>query len=297
MTELEILWEMIPVGFMQSLILAYLALGIMIPFRALNFADLSAEGSYPFGACLCAVLLSHGFNPWVAILIALMGGVLVGFATALLHLYLKINSLLAGIILATMLYSVNLRIMGKPNIPLFNDPTIFSSISSSIESEMSLKIGLLMLLLLLIAGLIYGFLKTEKGLRLRATGLNPMMAQAQGVPLKLYILLGVGLANGLNALSGALIAQSQGFSEVNMGMGVVINGLAAVMIGEVIVGLNKPYKIVLAPIMGAIIFQQLQGVILVMGLQPSDFKLVTGILIIFTLGIRQIKYPKVNLGF
>jgi putative ABC transport system permease protein len=294
MTELLMLFDMIPVGFMQSLILAYLALGIMIPFRALNFADLSAEGSYPFGACLCAVLLSHGFTPWVAIVVAILGGILVGFTTALLHIYLKINSLLAGIILATMLYSINLRMMGKPNIPLFTEPTIFSSLG---DSDIGLKIGLLILLLALISGLIYWFLKTEKGLRLRATGLNPVMAQAQGVSLKLYILLGVGLGNGLNALSGALIAQSQGFAEVNMGMGVVINGLAAVMIGEVILGLNKPYKIVLAPIVGAIIFQQLQGLILVMGLQPSDFKLVTGLLIILTLGIRQVKYPKANLGF
>jgi putative ABC transport system permease protein len=293
MIELAMLRDMIPTGFLQSLILAYLALGIMIPFRALNFADLSAEGSYPFGACLCAVLLSHGYNPWVAIIIALMGGVLIGFGTALLHIYLKINSLLAGIILATMLYSVNLRMMGKPNIPLFTEPTIFSLI----ESNTSLKIGLLFLLLSLVGGLIYWFFKTEKGLRLRATGLNPIMAQAQGIPLKLYILFGVGLGNGLNALSGALIAQSQGFAEVNMGMGVVINGLAAVMIGEVILGLNKTYKIVLAPIIGAIIFQQLQGIILVMGLQPSDFKFVTGLLIILTLGIRQIKYPKTNLGF
>lgn len=288
------LLDMIPVGFMQSLILAYLALGIMIPFRALNFADLSAEGSYPFGACLCAVLLSHGVTPWVAIMVAILGGILVGFTTALLHIYLKINSLLAGIILATMLYSVNLRMMGKPNIPLFTEPTIFSGLG---DSDIGLKIGLLIFLLALIAGLIYWFLKTEKGLRLRATGLNPVMAQAQGVSLKLYILLGVGLGNGLNALSGALIAQSQGFAEVNMGMGVVINGLAAVMIGEVILGLNKPYKIVLAPILGAIIFQQLQGLILAMGLQPTDFKLVVGLLIILILGIKQVKYPKANLGF
>jgi putative ABC transport system permease protein len=294
MTELFMLLDMIPVGFMQSLILAYLALGIMIPFRALNFADLSAEGSYPFGACLCAVLLSHGFTPWVAIMVAILGGILVGFTTALLHIYLKINSLLAGIILATMLYSVNLRMMGKPNIPLFTEPTIFSGLG---DSDIGLKIGLLIFLLALIAGLIYWFLKTEKGLRLRATGLNPVMAQAQGVSLKLYILLGVGLGNGLNALSGALIAQSQGFAEVNMGMGVVINGLAAVMIGEVILGLNKPYKIVLAPILGAIIFQQLQGLILAMGLQPTDFKLVVGLLIILILGIKQVKYPKANLGF
>lgn len=294
MTELFMLLDMIPVGFMQSLILAYLALGIMIPFRALNFADLSAEGSYPFGACLCAVLLSHGVTPWVAIMVAILGGILVGFTTALLHIYLKINSLLAGIILATMLYSVNLRMMGKPNIPLFTEPTIFSGLG---DSDIGLKIGLLIFLLALIAGLIYWFLKTEKGLRLRATGLNPVMAQAQGVSLKLYILLGVGLGNGLNALSGALIAQSQGFAEVNMGMGVVINGLAAVMIGEVILGLNKPYKIVLAPILGAIIFQQLQGLILAMGLQPTDFKLVVGLLIILILGIKQVKYPKANLGF
>lgn len=293
MNELAMLGDMIPVGFIQSLILAYLALGIMIPFRALNFADLSAEGSFPFGACLCAVLLSHGFTPWVAILVALLGGMLVGFSTALLHIYLKINSLLAGIILATMLYSVNLRIMQKPNIPLFNEPTIFSAI----ESSNSLKIVLLSALLVVIGGVIYWFFRTEKGLRLRATGLNPVMAQAQGIPLKLYILLGVGLGNGLNAVSGALLAQSQGFAEVNMGMGVVINGLAAVMIGEVVLGLNKTYKIVLAPIIGAIIFQQLQGIILVMGLQPSDFKFVTGLLIILTLGLRQIRYPKANLGY
>jgi len=279
---LETFFNLIPTGLLQSLIIAFVALGVMIPFRLLNFPDLTSEGTFPLGGCLCALLLVHGVNPLLALLISALAGSTIGILTALLHLKLRVNTLLAGIILSTMLYSVNLRLMGKPNIALFNYPTIFSFFTSNNFS----KGALLLILNALIIGGLYHFLLTEKGLRFRAVGLNPAVAAHQSTHLTLYTLLGLALGNALNSFSGALLVQMQGYADIGMGVGIIIHALAAMMIGETLIGTQRLYQLLLAPFIGALIYQQIQGLVMAMGLQPSDFQFVTGTIVLLTLIIQ-----------
>lgn len=174
--------NLIPVGFTQSLIITFVALGVMIPLRLLNFPDLTSEGTFPLGGCLCALLLVHGVNPWLALIISAIVGGILGIGTAALHLKLRVNTLLAGIILSTILYSVNLRLMGKPNTALFDQASIFSPFSA-IPAGNTL---LLLLMNVVIIGAIYYFLVTEKGLRFRAVGLNSAVAAHQGASNPVY---------------------------------------------------------------------------------------------------------------
>jgi len=274
--------DLIPSGIVQSFIIAFVALGVMIPFRLLNFPDLTSEGSFPLGGCLCALLLIQGVHPLLAILIASIAGGIVGIGTAALHLKLRVNTLLAGIILSTMLYSVNLRIMGKPNVALFDQSTIFTLFAPSQNSQMVLLLLLNIATLLLL----YYFLTTEKGLRFRAVGLNSHVALHQGTHLTLYTMLGLFLGNAFNSLSGALLVQLQGYADVGMGVGIVIHALAAMMIGETLIGNKKLYQQLLAPFIGAVIYQQIQGLVMALGLGPSDFKMVTGFIVLLTLAIQ-----------
>lgn len=273
--------DLIPIGITQSLIIAFVALGVMIPFRFLNFPDLTSEGSFPFGGCLCALLLVHNINPWLAILISAIAGGVVGLGTAAMHLKLRVNTLLAGIILSTILYSINLRLMGKPNTALFDQDTIFSLFATTPS-----KIGLLLLMNAVILSVIYYFLITEKGLRFRAVGLNSMVAAHQGTHLTLYTLAGLWLGNALNSLSGALLVQMQSYADIGMGVGIVIHALAAMMIGEALIGTRRLYQQLLAPFIGAVVYQQIQGFVMALGLQPADFKMVTGVVVILTLMVQ-----------
>ncbi len=274
--------NLIPVGFTQSLIITFVALGVMIPLRLLNFPDLTSEGTFPLGGCLCALLLVHGVNPWLALIISAIVGGILGIGTAALHLKLRVNTLLAGIILSTILYSVNLRLMGKPNTALFDQASIFSPFSA-IPAGNTL---LLLLMNVVIIGAIYYFLVTEKGLRFRAVGLNSAVAAHQGAHLTLYTLAGLWLGNALNSLSGALLVQIQGYADIGMGVGIVIHALAALMIGETLIGSQRLYQQLLAPFVGAVVYQQIQGLVMAIGLQPSDFKMVTGLVVILTLAIQ-----------
>lgn len=273
---------LIPTGFSQGLIIAFVALGVMIPFRLLNFPDLTCEGTFPLGGCLCALLLTQGVAPLPGMLIAAVAGGLMGIFTAAIHLKLRVNTLLAGIIISTILYSVNLRLMGKPNLALFDQPTLFSFFPDTQTSK-------ILLLFIMNAGIIaifYQFLSTEKGLRFRATGYNPAVALHQGTHLTLYTISGLFLGNALNSFSGALMVQIQGYADVGMGVGIIIQALAAMMIGETLIGTRKLYQLVLAPFVGALVYQQIQGLVMTFGLQPSDFKMVTGFIVLLTLAIQ-----------
>lgn len=284
--------DLIPIGFTQSLIIAFVALGVMIPFRLLNFPDLTSEGSFPFGGCLCALLMLQGINPWLALAISAIAGGIIGIGTAALHIKLRVNTLLAGIILSTILYSVNLRLMGRPNLALFDHTTIFASFGNS-------PVGNMVLLLLMnaaIIGAIYYFLITEKGLRFRAVGLNPAVAAHQGTHLTLYTVMGLWLGNALNSLSGALLVQMQSYADIGMGVGIVIHALAAMMIGETLIGTRRLYQQLLAPLIGAIIYQQIQGFVMALGLQPSDFKMVTGLVVILTLALQLRRQRRVAIA-
>ncbi|MEB3702438.1 ABC transporter permease [Candidatus Bealeia paramacronuclearis] len=280
---LDLFFDLAPMSLFQSLILGLVALGIMIPFRLLDFADLSAEGTYPLGGAITGLCLTYGFLPETSVLLAILGGGVGGLITAQIHLKLKIHPLLSGIILATLLYSVNLRLMGQPNIALFAYDTLYSAFENDIVKESLLTSGIDILILILL----YGFLKTQKGLRLRAVGLNLKVAEIQGISITLYVLLGLFLANGCHALSGSLMVQTQGYSDINMGLGIVIYGLAALMLGETLLRRQTLKTQLMAPFLGSIVFSQLQGVVMAMGLEPSDFKFFTGTVLLSVLASQR----------
>ena len=275
--------DIIPVGLLQGLLLSIVAIGVMIPFRLLNFPDLTAEGSYPLGGVLTASLILADVNPFVATILGCCAGGMMGLCTAFVHIRFKINTLLAGIILSIMIYSVNLRIMGKPNLALFEEFTLFSNMSESLF----LKIGLLLIFNGILLSLMYGFLMTEKGLRLRAVGLNGEFSERNGIKTSLYIFLGLFFGNALCALAGSLMVQNQNYADIGMGIGIVIHALAALLIGESVLGTHTLRRQLFAPLIGAIIYQQIQGLALSLGLSPSDLKFVTGGIVLLIMGFSK----------
>ncbi len=274
--------EIAPTGLLQGLILSLLAIGVMIPFRLLDFPDLTAEGAYPLGGALCASLIVTGINPALSLIIASICAGFVGVGTALIHIKYKLNTLLAGIILSTMVYSINLRAMGKPNIALFNHSTLFDDLSSGL----SMQLIAVLAVNILVIGFLLIFLNTERGLRFRAVGLNPQFAKKQGINLNRNMISGLFIGNVACGLAGALLVQIQGYADIGIGVGIVIHALAAMMIGEKIVGTNNIPKLVIAPFIGSIIYQQIQGFALASGLAPSDLKFMTGAIV---LGIIALK--------
>ena len=280
---------LVPVTLAQSLILAFVVMGIMIPFRTLHFPDLTSEGAYPLGGCVAGVLIAAGVNPALAIIAALLCGFAAGCRTALIHLRFRIHTLLAGILMMTMLYSINLRIMGKSNLSIFGTGSVFDWAPFVTPGFPAAKI--------IIAGIIGAavfvalnwFFKTEKGTAMRAVGANPAMAEAQGISVWVSTIGGVGLASAFSATSGALMVQSQGFADVNMGLGILINGLAALMIGEAIVGKHSVFRQLLAPFVGAIIYYQLVSLCLAAGMPPPDLKLATGLFVLAMLALPSLK--------
>ncbi len=274
--------EIAPSGLMQGLILSILVTGIMVPFRLLNFPDLTAEGSYPLGGALCASLIVAGLHPLVSLTAAGIAAGMVGICTAIIHIRYKVNTLLAGIILSTMVYSINLRAMGKPNIALFELPNLFRDLAHGISSQ----ITTLLIINLVIMGTLYLFLNTEKGLQFRAVGLNPKVAEKLGINLNRNIIAGLFLGNAFSGLAGGLLVQIQGYADIGIGVGIVIHALAAMMIGEKLVGTNSILKLTIAPFIGSIIYQQIQGIALVVGLAPSDLKLLTGAIVLGIIALR-----------
>jgi putative ABC transport system permease protein len=277
--------QLFPITLAQSLIYGLVALGIMLPFRLLNLPDLSSEGTFPFGACVCASLIALGVSPIIATLAAIAAGALAGICTATIHLRLRVHSLLAGILVLTMLWSLNLRIMGKSNLPIFGSTTIFDLISPRIVQSVPLQIAFFgAIIVVVVIGLLW-FLRTELGLGLRGVGNNLTLAPALGLGVAGYTTAGLAIANALSALAGSLVAQLQGYADVAMGFGVLVNGLAAVIIGEAIIGTTTLWRQIVAPVAGAFVYYQLVSLGLAIGLQPSDLRLATGLFVIATLAI------------
>lgn len=272
--------DLIVAGLLQGLILAIIAYGIMIPFRFINFPDLTAEGAYPLGGAICASLIIINIPPITATLLGMLGAGLMAIATSLIHLRFKVNTLLAGIILSTMAYSVNLRIMGKPNIALFNYATLLSENIVTNIVLISVVIGLCVIPFAL-------FLYTDFGLRFRAVGLNQEFAAKQGISIKKYTILGLFLAGCLFGLAGSLMVQMQSYMDIGMGVGIVIHGLASLMIGEAIIGNTTIRSQLLAPLIGALLYQQIQGFALSVGLAPSDLKFFTGAIVVIVIAIQK----------
>jgi putative ABC transport system permease protein len=280
--------NLVPVTLVQGLVYAFVALAIMIPFRTLSLPDLTVEGSFPLGGCLVAALLAAGLDPWSGTLLAVAAGFLAGVATALIHLHLRIPSLLAGILVATMIWSVDLRTMGMPNKPAPPHLSIFDAISPQILASTWLQVALYgVVVAAIVAGLI-AFYATEIGLSLRCVGANSRLAPALAINATRYIVLGFGLANALAALGGAIVVQQQGYADVTMGFGVLVNGLAALIVGEALVGRSTIRRQIMAPVAGSLVYYQLVSLGLATGLHPSDLKFLTAAFVLATLGLPLI---------
>jgi putative ABC transport system permease protein len=265
-----------------GLIYSLVALGVLISFRVLNFPDLTVDGSFPLGGAVAATLIVLGWNPFLATAIAIAAGAFAGFVTGWLNVRLKIMDLLAGILLMTMLYSINLRIMGKPNVPLIMEPTIFSMLQPEWTSDAVARPAILLGVVLLAKLLLDYFFSTQIGLGMRATGANARMARAQGIPTGRAMLVGLALSNGLVALAGALFAQTQGVADISMGIGTIVIGLAAVIIGESVLPARRIMLTTLAVVIGAILYRFFIALALnsdFIGLQAQDLNLVTGLLV------------------
>ena len=290
MTEvLASFWNLVPVTLAQGILYAFVALAVMIPFRLLAFPDLTSEGSFPLGACLCATLLVAGLNPFAATALAVVAGMLAGLATAFVHLRFRINTLLAGILVMTVLYSVNLRVLGKANVALIGVDSVMHWISPAAISSIGWQIATLGAVALIVLAALLWLLSTEIGLSLRAVGANAALAPGLAINPWTYILAGLAVANGLAALAGALAAQLQGFADVHRGFGVLITGRAAVIIGESLIGRDTVLRQLAAPLLGSLVYYQLVSLGLALGLKPADLKLATGLFVLATLALPALR--------
>jgi len=277
--------NLVPVTLVQSLLYAFVGLAIMIPFRTLALPDLTVEGSFPLGGCLAATLITAGLDPFTGTVFAIAAGFLAGTATALVHLYFKIPSLLAGILIATMIWSVDLRTMGMPNLALPLELSLFDAITPKILLDIWLQVALFVAIIVAVIVALIAFYRTEIGLSLRCVGANPRVSPALGINSRRYVVLGFGIANALAALGGALVVQQQGYADVTMGFGVLVNGLAGLIIGEAIIGRASVARQLMAPVVGSIVYYQLISLGLATGLHPSDLKFLTGLFVLATLGL------------
>jgi len=275
-----------------GLIFALVALGVFISFRLLRFPDLTVDGSFPLGGAVCAVMITSGYSPIVATIGAALAGAVAGLITGWLNVKLKIMDLLASILMMIALYSVNLRIMGGPNVPLINDPTLFNQLQPSGMEDYVFRPLLLVVIVTLAKLAMDWFFLTERGLAIRATGTNARMARAQGVNTGGMILLGMAVSNALVGLAGALFAQTQGGADSSMGIGTIVIGLAAVIVGESILPSRKLILATLAVVIGAIVYRFFIALALnsdFIGLKAQDLNLVTALLVTVALVIPQLK--------
>ena len=280
--------------FVDGLVFSIMVIGILISYRILNFADLTCDGSVATGAAISTMAIVGGLPITVALLLSFLGGVAAGMVTAAIHNKLKIPGLLAGILTMTMLYSINLRILGnKANVPLLRVTTLYTKLPqyfSFLSPEWASLVGTL-LVVLFVKVIVDLFFRADLGVSMGAMGGNEQMVISQGINPETLKLMGIGLSNGLIALSGGLLAQYQGFADANLGQGMVVQGLAAIMIGEFLFSSNRISLLTLRAIFGAIIYKALMffgrkyGYLV--NITPNDFKLLTGILVIASLFIAQ----------
>jgi len=272
------LWGTLEIG----LIFALVALGVLISFRMLRFPDLTVDGSFPLGGAVAATLISLRVDPFSATLIATLAGALAGLVTGWMNVRLKIMDLLASILVMIALYSINLRIMGKPNVPLIMEPTVFTLLQPDALPDYVARALMLLGVVVCAKLLMDWFFNTQVGLAIRATGANPGMVRAQGVSTHLMILTGMGISNALVALAGALFVQSQGGADISMGIGTIVIGLAAVIIGENILPSRRLMMLTLAVVAGAVLYRFFIALALnadFIGLKAQDLNLLTALLV------------------
>jgi putative ABC transport system permease protein len=282
------LWGALEIG----LIFGLVALGVLISFRILRFPDLTVDGSFPLGAAVAATLISAGLDPFAATLIATLAGALAGAITGWLNVRLKIMDLLASILMMIALYSINLRIMGRPNVPLITEPTVFTLMQPEMISDYIMRPLILLVAVVAIKFLLDWFLGTQIGLAIRSTGSNPRMARSQGIATGAMVLVGLAISNALCALAGALFAQSQGGADISMGIGTIVIGLAAVIVGESIFPSRRLLIMTLAALVGAVVYRFFIALALnadFIGLHAQDLNLVTAVLVTIALVIPLLK--------
>ncbi|MEC0091270.1 ABC transporter permease [Paenibacillus macquariensis] len=272
----------------SGLLYAFMALGVYITFRILDFPDLTVDGSFTTGAAIAAVMISNGYSPILATLSGFGGGLVAGVCTGLLHTKGKINGLMSGILMMIALYSINMRIMSKPNISIYNMDSIFISVKPLI---------IVPIIAIVVLVLLDRFLYSDLGLALRATGDNERMIRSFGANTDLTKIVGISLSNGLVALSGALIAQQSSFADINGGVGMIVIGLASVIIGEAVFGASNVIHHTISVVLGSIIYRIVVALALrVEWLEASDMKLITAIIVIIALVLpstrRVIKQKK-----
>ncbi|ARO32086.1 branched-chain amino acid ABC transporter permease protein [Rhizobium sp. NXC14] len=286
-------WGAVELGLVYS----FVALGVYLAFRVLDFPDLTVDGSFPLGAAVTAVLIIAGANAWLAALIAMAAGAAAGMVTALLNVRFKILNLLASILTMIALFSVNLRVMGRPNVALINADTMISSFFGHGLRDFYVRplfVGVLVIVALI---LVWRFLESDAGLAMRATGANARMARAQGVDTSRQIYLGMAISNALVAFGGALFAQTNGFADVTSGVGTIVVGLAAVIIGETLLGRRGLLIALVGCVLGSILYRiaiQLALSSDVIGLQASDLNFVTAVLVTFALILPRLRRGAVS---
>lgn len=275
-----------------GLIFALVALGVLISFRILNFPDLTADGSFPLGGAVAATMIAAGHDPWLASGVGALAGAAAGLVTGWLHVRLNILQLLASILVMIALYSINLRIMGAPNLPLLGAQTVFSPFIHNQDSAYWIQpLVLAGVVLLAKLALDYYFI-SQSGLAMRATGANLRMARAQGISTDRSTLVGMALSNALIALAGALYVQTQGGADISMGIGTIVAGLAAVIIGETLLPSRAFWIVTLASVLGAVLYRLFIALALsadFIGLQAQDLNLVTALLVGFALVLPKLK--------
>ena len=268
----------------QSLILAIMAIGVYITFKILDFPDMTADGSYTMGAAISAAALAGGLNPLIGVLLAVVGGALAGMVTGLLHIKVKISNLLSGILTMGMLYSINLRIMGKSNIPLFTFPNLFKG---------DIPPVVIALIFVLIAKILLDlFLKTGLGYTLKGVGDNEQMIKSLGINIGNIKILGLMISNALISLSGALMAQFQGFADVTMGIGTLVLGIASIIIGLTLFKKVRAVKATTAILIGAFIYQFTIYFALNLGMLSTDLKLISSLVIVAFLAVGNLQLKK-----
>ena len=268
-----------------GLIYSFVVIGVYISFRTLQFPDLTVDGSFPLGAAVAATCITAGYDPYLATFAAVLAGACAGIVTAWLSTHLRMVNLLAGILSMMALYSINLRIMGRPNISLLGETTILSGWARILPNSISLG-----LISILFSAVVYWFLSTRLGLSIRATGSNPKMGRAQGINDRAMITVGLSASNAFVALGGALFAQVHGIADVTMGFGTIIYGLAAVIIGEALFPTRTVLQAIVACVFGGVIYFILRAMALNVGfLQASDVNLVAAVLVASAMVLPTLK--------
>ncbi|MGI6245110.1 MAG: ABC transporter permease [Pseudochelatococcus sp.] len=275
-----------------GLIYALVGVGVYLSFRVLDFPDLTVDGSFPLGAAVTAVMLVSGVDPWLATAAGVVAGALAGFVTAFVTVRFGVLHLLASILTMIALFSVNLRIMGRPNVALLTEATVLTPWLGGVLADEYVRPLFLAVVVLIAVALVAAFLRSEAGLAMRATGANPRMARAQGVRTGVQVIAGVMLSNALVGLAGALFAQTNGFADVTAGVGTIVVGLAAVIVGETFIPGRRIFWALIGCVVGAVIYRlavQTALSIDMLGLQASDLNLATALLVLVALVLPKLR--------